>query len=131
MVASDSTRAAASIRQTSQEFPGLLPGPLHALRPYVLRHVLALPLTQAFADLRSFPRLDDRPLVVIANHICVLDSALVILACEGQGREAWLAAAQTVLDSFPQLQRLGAFAVSHGSPVASARQLREIAARAG
>ncbi len=117
-------------RKASQEFPGTLPGALDVLRPHVLRRVLALPLTQAYADLRTFAQLDERPVVVIANHICLLDSALLILACEGQGRKAWLAAAQTVLDRFPPLQRLGAFAVSHGSPVASARQLREIAARA-
>lgn len=99
---------------------------IQAVCSAAVRMTLSVPFAGVYADLLALRQTCGRPVVVVANHICIYDSWLTRLACDTLKRPMWLAAAAPLVDWVLPLRLFGLFPVRRGTPVATARQLRAI-----
>jgi hypothetical protein len=92
-------------------------------RRIVLRTWLRLNFQEIFADLDSFQQIDNSPTIIIANHICLHDSAVAMHITDTIGRRFSLAAAAANIRRFPILKKVGFFPIVRGDPISSGRAL--------
>lgn len=107
-----------------------LPAWVDNVRRHALAAHLRKPIEEVYADVSELQVLGSQPAIVIANHVCVHDGAVLMRVADTLGRGFWLAAAPHVLRRHPWLNLCGLFAVSRGDAHASAQALMEIGRRA-